>query len=333
MNEWADIDRVTDSIRSTLPDRYGMSADADVALLGISENANFAVRDPSTGQDGVIRVHRHNYHQRAAIESELAWMAAIRRQTDVLVCDPVAAVDREPVITLPVEGAPDRDAVMFTRVPGKNLTMDDATPAVYERLGAITAQLHDHARHWRRPAGFYRYRWDLETMLTAEARFGYWANHPRLTPADRRLLERAATLIADRLTHFSASEDEPVGLVHGDLHVLNLMVEGEDLWVIDFDDCGIGWYMQDIAPAMACFEEGPLVDELTNAWIRGYEQCRPLSSLELDSLRDFVMLRRMLVLGWSATHPLAQVPGGFGDRIVDVTVSAAEEYLRVSTNR
>jgi Ser/Thr protein kinase RdoA (MazF antagonist) len=105
------------------------------------------------------------------------------------------------------------------------------------------------------------------------------------------------------------------------------MVDGDDLWAIDFDDCGISWYMQDIAAALACFEAGAKVDELADAWVRGYETRRQLTVAERTVLADFVMLRRLLLLGWSATHPTAQGPGIDCD-LVQVTVTAAEEYMR-----
>jgi Ser/Thr protein kinase RdoA (MazF antagonist) len=224
-----------------------------------------------------------------------------------------------------------RHAVMFTRVPGRNLTLADATPAVYQRLGAISADLHQHASGWRKPAGFQRYRWDLESMLGPQARFGCWADHPGLTVTDHDLLRRAAESVSDRITRFSC-EPNTIGLAHTDLHVLNLIVDGDDLWAIDFDDCGISWYLQDIAPALACFEHGPKVDELAEAWIDGYQRRRrgPLSHAELAALPDFVMLRRRLLLGWSGTHPLAQIPGIDRD-IIEVTTTAAEAYLQVGS--
>jgi Ser/Thr protein kinase RdoA (MazF antagonist) len=331
MSEFPDLAQVEDAVRSRLTSQYGLSGESTLALLTISENANFAVHDPHSGTDGVIRIHRHDYHQRRDIESELAWMKAIRRETDLLIPDPIPTIRGESVTVLPIDGARARYATMFTRVPGRNLTLADATPRVYKRLGVISAQLHHQARNWQRPHGFHRYRWDLDAMLTERARFGYWGNHPRLTAGDQKLLGQVAEIIAGRIDTFSAERDA-IGLAHTDLHALNLMVDGDDLWSIDFDDCGFSWYLQDIAPALACFEDGPIVDELAEAWIEGYEAFRPLTTAERTVLPDFVMLRRMLLLGWSATHPLAELPGGFDD-IVAVSTAAAQNYLRAAPRK
>lgn len=329
MNDFDDLGAINEAVRTRLLGRYGLSGDSAVTLLGVSENANFAVTDPQSNFHGVFRIHRHGYHDQRDIDSELQWMRAIRRETDLLIPDPVTATDGRLVTALTFEDGPDRNAVLFTRVHGRNLTLSDVSTAVYERLGAISAALHDHAGTWQRPAGFHRYRWDLESMVSPRARFGYWANHPALGGEERRLLERVAAVVSERVAVFS-TEPNVIGLAHGDLHVLNLMVDGEDLWAIDFDDCGISWYMQDIAAALACFEAGTNVDELADAWVRGYETRRQLTVAERTVLADFVMLRRLLLLGWSATHPTAQVPGIDGD-LVQVTVSAAEAYMRCTS--
>ena len=57
---------------------YGLGPDAELTLLNVSENATYAVDDPATGERTVLRVHRHGYHEGPAIESELAWLDALR---------------------------------------------------------------------------------------------------------------------------------------------------------------------------------------------------------------------------------------------------------------
>jgi Ser/Thr protein kinase RdoA (MazF antagonist) len=329
MSEFDDLTAVHEAISTRLLDQYGLSHDSTVTLLGVSENANFEVSDPQSQFRGVFRIHRHDYHQRRDINSELQWMRAIRQDTDLLIPDPVAASDGQMVTSLPINGSAPRHAVLFTRVPGRNLTLAEATPEVYRRLGTISAHLHEHARGWVRPEWFHRHSWNLDSMLGTRARFGYWGNHPQLHGEDRRLLENVAAVVSGQIEQFSA-EPDVIGLAHGDLHVLNLMVDGDDLWAIDFDDCGISWYMQDIAAALACFEPGPKVTELADAWVKGYETFRPLTPAEQAILGDFVMLRRLLLLGWSATHPDARVPGINRD-LIEVTTEAARDRLRLGS--
>ena len=325
MKEFNDLPAVQEAIRHLLTDRYGLSNSCELSLLGVSENANFLITDSQTDFEGVLRVHRRNYHRLDEIQSELQWMSAIRRDTDLGIPQPIATADGQLVTELEIGPGNSRYAAMFSRVHGRNLDISDATVDVYRELGAIHAQLHQHARAWDRPPSFRRYRWDLANMIGPRARFGYWAFHPRLGAADRAILDRAATAVTDHISEFS-NQPDAIGLVHSDLHVLNLMTDGNRLWAIDFDDCGFSWYMQDIAPALASFEHGPVIDTLGEAWIDGYSQHRTLSDAERRVLPEFVMLRRLLVLGWSATHPEAPAPGITRD-LIDVTMTAADAYL------
>ena len=66
--------------RTALPS-YGRPVDAPLRLLSLSENATYLVDD---ADPIVLRVHRADYHSLQAIRSELAWMAALRHQTDVV---------------------------------------------------------------------------------------------------------------------------------------------------------------------------------------------------------------------------------------------------------
>ncbi|MCQ6498068.1 hypothetical protein NPN26_24905, partial [Vibrio parahaemolyticus] len=51
---------------------WGVSPDATLTLLTISENATFRIADETTGSDLIVRVHRPDYHTQAEILSELA---------------------------------------------------------------------------------------------------------------------------------------------------------------------------------------------------------------------------------------------------------------------
>ncbi len=101
-------------------------------------------------------------------------------------------------------------------------------------------------------------------------------------------------------------------LVHADMRVANLLVDGDTLSVIDFDDCGFSWYLYDFAAAVSFIEHEPFIPELQAAWIAGYRTVAPLSDEECAILPVFIMLRRMLLTAWIASHsetPTAQALG------------------------
>lgn len=326
MSQWDDIDAITEELPRIAIERYGFSEGTTAKLLAISENANFRVHDPVTGQNRVMRVLRQGYHDDDSVRSELAWVNALREDTDLLV--PAALPADDGRFLLPFRlGEKARRTIMFECVEGGNLTLDDMRPDVLAQLGAISAKMHAHSRSWRKPAWFTRYHWNLDSMLhpSSRTRFGYWRENAKLSEADRTFLDRAAARITEHLDEYSLDASR-IGLSHGDLHVLNLMLAGDDLWAIDFDDCGIGWYMQDIAPALAACAPGDFADELKHAWLDGYREVGELTAADIASADDLIMLRRFVLLGWCATHPEADPPLLYDD-LVATTVEAAAAYL------
>jgi Ser/Thr protein kinase RdoA (MazF antagonist) len=116
--------------------------------------------------------------------------------------------------------------------------------------------------------------------------------------------------------------------VHADLRLANLLVEGPHLRIIDFDDCGFSWFLYDFASAVSFIEHEAIVPALLAAWVKGYEEIAPLSETERAELPTFVMLRRILLSAWLASHhevPFAQTQGA---SFTAGTVSLARQFLR-----
>ena len=105
-------------------------------------------------------------------------------------------------------------------------------------------------------------------------------------------------------------------------------MEGDRLGVIDFDDCGFGWFLYDFAAAVSFFEHDPAVDALAEAWADGYASVAPLPAEDRAALPVFVMLRRMLLTAWIASHPETPAARAVGADYVPGTLALAERFLR-----
>jgi Ser/Thr protein kinase RdoA (MazF antagonist) len=46
----------------------------------------------------------------------------------------------------------------------------------------------------------------------------------------------------------------------------NLLIHQGNIRVIDFDDCGLGWFLYDIGAALSFMEDREDVPELVDAW-------------------------------------------------------------------
>src|SRR6266705_2481523 len=111
------LQRVMRCARSAIG-RYGCHPATGVALLNVSENATYLVSDPDQGPS-ILRVHRLGYHTEVEIDSELAWMDALRAEAGVRTPRVLPAADGRRVVTVPEPGgASERYCVRFEFLPG-----------------------------------------------------------------------------------------------------------------------------------------------------------------------------------------------------------------------
>lgn len=310
-------------LRPILP-HYGIPADAPLRLVNRSENETWTV----DGGALFLRLHRDGYHSRNEIASELAWLSALQGLPGLNCVRPVA--DREGGL---IQTAGGRHVVAFAPIVGREPTPQDDLGSWFAELGRITARLHAHARAWRRPPGFRRKRWDAATILGPRAHWGQWRAAEGLTVDGRSILCRLEATVWERLEAYGAGA-ERFGLIHGDLRLANLLIGDAGLWVIDFDDCGFGWWMFDFAAAVSFIETDLRLPELAARWLEGYRRERPLAAEDAAMLPALVMLRRVQLTAWLGTradsHTAADVGG---PAYTEDTVALAERFLTGDPSR
>jgi Ser/Thr protein kinase RdoA (MazF antagonist) len=116
-------------------------------------------------------------------------------------------------------------------------------------------------------------------------------------------------------------------LIHGDMRLANLLVDGPSVKVIDFDDCGFSWLLYDCATTVSFFEHRPEVPELLAAWVRGYRKVLALSEEDVAEIPTFVMLRRLVLVAWIGSHSETDLAKSMGTQFTDETVALCNHYL------
>jgi Ser/Thr protein kinase RdoA (MazF antagonist) len=297
--------------------------DAQLTLLNVSENATYRLDDGDTRF--VIRVHRTNYHTREAIESELMWIEALRADEVVQTAPIRATPDGRSVIAVAHPDGEERFVVAFEWLTGVE-PPEERLVADFAQVGAITARLHRHAKTWQQPANFTRFTWDYDTSLGERGHWGPWQDGMGVGPAERLILGRCADTLKARLHAFGKGADR-FGLVHADMRLANLLVDGPDVNVIDFDDCGFSWYLYDLGSSLSFIEHYPVVPELIDSWISGYLTEGDLSAEEIAELPTFVMLRRLLLVAWVGDHAAVPEAQALGEQFTFTSCDLAETYL------
>ena len=59
---------------------------------------------------------------------------------------------------------------------------------------------------------------------------------------------------AQRL-HAYGTDIDRFGLIHADMRLGNLLVDGERVTLLDFDDCGFGWFLYDLAASLSLLRD------------------------------------------------------------------------------
>jgi Ser/Thr protein kinase RdoA (MazF antagonist) len=283
--------------------------DGRLRFLMHGENTTFR-HDSAAGQY-LVRVHRPHRHGRnvssaAAIGSELAWLRALRKDTDLAVPDPLAALDGAPAVEASAAGET-RTCSILRWMDGR-IREASAHPIHLRRLGDAMARLHNQADTWTPPPNFVRIRWDHEAFFgdvmvygDTPAR-GCWA----LLPADvRARFEAVEARMAAVMVDVGG-----VGLIHADLHLGNALFHRGDVRLIDFDDCGTGARLYELAVALWELRDRPDYAMFREALLSGYRASRDIDVTHLD---DFIALRQVAFDLWYTG--MAQVNPAFAGKL------------------
>ena len=303
-------------------------AGATPTLINLSENHTFRL-DLADGGRAVLRIHRPGYHSRLGIESELAWMAALREQAGLFTPRPLPGHDGALVQEADFMGSA-RHMVAFAFEEGcEPQVKDDLTP-VFAQLGALAARCHAHVVDWTPPRPFTRQVWTAGAILDPDAIWGDWRAAPGVKGETRAILDRLDARLRTQLDAYGTGKDR-FGLIHADMRLANLLVADGVTRLIDFDDCGFCWFGYDFGAAVSFFEDSETVPALRAAWLAGYRRHRAFGTEDEAMLDAMVMLRRMALLAWTGSHSETELAQSLHATFAAGSAEMAERFLSRGT--
>ena len=307
----------------------------NLELTSRSENIVYRVTNQK-GESFALRIHRPGYNTLEELESEVVWADALR---DAGIYVPTHIGTRENQFYACVELGDKKIpqyAGLIEWLEGEPLETlvnhadKDTIVEAYFKLGELMAQLHNQTSNWVPPRSFTRRDWHSDGLMGVEPLWGKFWETAELTTEQRNLLKKAQKHVHRQLNDLDQTK-ENYGLIHADLHIKNVLVQGDKLQVIDFDDCGYSWHIYEIAIAEtdALSSLRPQVvsaQEIRNALLDGYNKNRPLNSEVNQELDTFTMVRKLIQLGW-ANDRRELVSRDFFTSYIDKLIPAVDAYL------
>ena len=269
-----------------------------------------------------LRLHRPGYRSAEELTSELQWMAMLAEGGLAV---PHPRPSRRGRL---IEVIDDTAVDLLSWLPGRMTGAQGALEGIADRtghmrrLGALLARLHDLSDAWTPPEGFTRPRWDRPGLLGVAPLWGPFWDNPDLTRAQRATLLAARARASADLRRRESGLD--FGLIHADAITENVMIDGDALALIDFDDGGWGFRDFDLATVLMRQLAAPDHGDLRAALLQGYAARRAVDPAALDLL---LLCRAFTYLGWII--PRRNEPGGAerSVRAVATALPLAATYL------
>lgn len=238
-------------------------------LINNETNCTFRV-DATDGRTFALRISLPDVHSLDAIQAEIDWQRAIVRETDIPVPHPIPSRSGGYIVTAGARGVPEeRHCVLFSWLHGRTLE-DVASPESFRQFGALVARLHRYGKEYRPP--------NPEAIRSQETLYPFGDREMLLKRSTAELFPPSTyeTFLemrraVQRELDWLFSRNDPPQVLHGDLHLWNVLSYRGKLQPIDFEDVSRGYPVRDVAISLYYSARKAAFPELKVAFREGYE--------------------------------------------------------------
>lgn len=288
-------------------DAFGLDV-RDVRPISKSENVVFRIEEAQTGQLYALRLHRPGYNALDTLVSERAWTSALAGAGMIV---PTGRRAKNGDWYVPVE-TPDAAQWRYAGVTVwhhgrtvKNLIGTERGPETwpwFRRMGELLGDLHTNTERWTIPSGFVRHGLDIAGLTGEKPFWGRFWESACLDADERNLLGAAREWVIGKLADLQR-EEAPFGLIHADGHLDNVLISGDRLGLIDFDDCAFGWHVFDFAVSLHSSWSSEHFGAIRDQFLAGYASRRPLPRNVVEQLDLFLLVRSLMLVSWREMRP------------------------------
>ena len=273
-----------------------------IRWLGRGSNVVFRVR--ARGADYALRLHPPGRSETARLRSELEWLTAIRRDTDLMAPFPVAAlVDGRERLSLELRHdllprASVVQAALFEYIEGERKSARDLSEDDVYRVGEYLGALHSEAQI-KTAADFSGPCLDWAGLFGEDSPYASPSESGLESERQRGILDQVAEQLRAPMSEL-ATKPAAMGMIHADLLAKNILFRTDSIAALDFEFCGWGFYLYDLAPLLWQLKGERASDYLMleAAMWRGYTSIRPLAESDRALLETLIAARQIASIRW-----------------------------------
>jgi Ser/Thr protein kinase RdoA (MazF antagonist) len=304
--------------------------------LRFTNNAIFKVETASAQANTlayVLRIHRPRYRSSAETRSELQYIQALRREVGLALPEPVYTRQGDLITTASIEGIDEpRHCDLVTWLDGRVCRPHQGLGLKGTfRLGEALGRMHLFSQDFHAPPGFRLPRWDADGLFTEASSYKPGSLEALFSPADR-----ADFMVIEQRTRATfralGQKSQSFGVIHADFILGNCLFHKKKVQVVDFDDCGWGYFLYDMCRLLGNLKDYPEYPVLRRAFLAGYRSVHALPRELEDAVDVLIAARHASSCLWIAG---CQGNGGMGPDIREHVAYRMEEmqsYLTASAH-
>jgi Ser/Thr protein kinase RdoA (MazF antagonist) len=291
--------RRTRRLAETAMEEYGLGG-AHLRFYMHAGNTVYRIYDPnpkSTQRNDdlfepnqyLLRIYQPGWQTSEAIEFELAWLAAMRREADLPVPEPMFRLDGGLLTQVSIPGIPERRCCSLLRWVKGRLLSDNGRPEHYRAQGHLMARIHNFTQQWQPLPGNNKRRYDWDGLFMNDPEIGLSPGKSwEFLPADWVAPFNGVARQFRQLIDAWGTGPEVYGLIHADMGLdANVLFWRSQPRPIDFDGSGFGYWMYDLAVALAHCAGTADYGRFRDALFEGYAKHRSLPAAQLARLDLF----------------------------------------------
>lgn len=279
----ASIHRFAESVMTNFPLEL-----RSIECINFEFNATFKVSDIG-GAFYALRININSKRSNSNLAAEVEFVRFLRQHSDISLPTPIALKDGTFFgSAFHNDSQRSLNYVLYSWLQGEEIGHIPQLQLI-RRLGALMAKMHEATTSFEFGGGA-----SLESL-----RDPLWGQMNNLFgPASKLSLEiqnefsvaiRKIDTFLDHL--YSAGTPQPI---HADLHGGNVLEFSGELSVLDFDDCAIGYPLQDLATTLYYLD----TEEQDAALLEGYSSVRELPKFTKEQMQLLLLQRRLVLLNY-----------------------------------